>query len=81
MSNKREPLLSEDEIERYAMMYTMPSRYGASRALKYAKGIYEADRAKDAELIQMAVDACSDPHKMSLAGAFLDAAEAAGFKI
>jgi hypothetical protein len=80
MSNKREPPLSDDEIERYAMMYTIPSRYEASRALKYAKGIYEAARAKDAELIQMAVDACSDPHKMSLAGAFLAAAEAAGFK-
>lgn len=31
-------------------------------------------RAKDAELIQMAVDACMDPHKMSLAGKFLAAA-------
>ena len=41
---------------------------------------YEADRAKKDELIQMAVDACSEPHKMSLAGAFLDAAKAAGFK-
>ncbi len=27
---------------------------------------YEAERAKDAELIQMAVNACTDPHKMSL---------------
>ena len=58
MSNtKREPLLSDEEIERYSMMYTIPSRYETARALKYAKGIYEAARAKDAELIQMLVDA------------------------
>jgi len=52
MSTKeREPLLSDDEIERYAMMYTIPTRYEAGRALKYAKAIYEAARAKDAERI------------------------------
>jgi hypothetical protein len=83
MSNKREPLLSDDEIERYAMMYTIPSRYEASRALKYAKGIYEAARAKDAELIQQMVDAL---HSFDPSGLFetsevpLAAAKAAGFK-
>ncbi len=43
------------------------------------RDIYEAARAKDAELIQMAVNACTDPHKMSLSRAFLSAAAAAGF--
>ena len=57
MSTKeREPLLSDEEIEQYAMMYTIPTRYEARRALKYAKAIYEAAGAKDAELIQMAVN-------------------------
>jgi hypothetical protein len=59
MSDKREPLLSDDEIERYAdWMYTIPSRYEASRALKYAKGIYEAARAKDAERIEQLEALC-----------------------
>jgi hypothetical protein len=50
-----------------------------SEALQELRQV-EAARAKDAELIQMAVDACLNPHKMSLASAFLDAAKAAGFK-
>ena len=57
ITKEREPLLSDDEIERYAMMYTIPTRYEAERALKYAKAIYEAARAKDAALIQQLVDA------------------------
>ena len=90
MSNtKREPLLSDEEIERYSMMYTIPSRYETARALKYAKGIYEAARAKDAELIQQLVDdlrilriefgnRVGQTTQIGIAS--LSAAEAAGFK-
>ena len=90
MSNtKQRPLLSDEEIERYSMMYTIPSRYETARALKYAKGIYEAARAKDAELIQQLVDALRnlrDIHEFRvgrepLTGTDeLAAAAAAGFK-
>ena len=54
----RPPLLSDDEIERYSMMYTIPSRYETARALKHAKGIYEAARAKDAERIEQLEALC-----------------------
>lgn len=77
MSNtKREPLLSDVDI-----LYPLTADL---TGIEYAKQMgrregHSAARAKDGELIQMAVDACNDPHKMSLAAKFLDAAKAQGF--
>lgn len=93
MSNtKREPLLSDKALGDLRRMVISdaemdsPARSKGPWLMGFVFGsekvrtIYEAARAKDAELIQMAVDACTDPHKMSLSSAFLAAAEAAGFK-
>ncbi|MFO0447213.1 MAG: hypothetical protein ACK52I_00755 [Pseudomonadota bacterium] len=83
---KREPLLSDDEIERYSMMYTIPIRYEIARALKHAKAIYESARVKDAELIQQLFDALyAEQFVPSLGPSPLTkpaiaAASAAGFK-
>ena len=91
MSNKREPLLSDEQMRG---MVTCGLEYvdeirmvGAVRV----NGWHEAARAKDAELIQMAVDMAhsrayewTDPEfraaLMDTELAFLAAAEAVGFK-
>lgn len=71
---KREPLLSDAEVDAIRT-----SKFSEAIPAFRVRDIYEAARAKDAELIQMAVDACSDPHRMSLAAKFLAAAKVAGF--
>lgn len=67
----RPPLLSDEAIHGPELIIPLGT--------KMVRDMYEAARAKDAELIQMAVNACTDPHKMSLSRAFLSAAAAAGF--
>jgi hypothetical protein len=54
MSTKREPLLSDEQISDMAFLRPPDARelYIADRVCE----AYEASRAKDAELIQMAVD-------------------------
>ena len=75
----REPLLSDEQI--FGDEGPLHKHWrGDVHIAKFFREPYEAARAKDAELIQMAVEACSDPHKMSLGRAFLAAAEDAGFK-
>jgi hypothetical protein len=76
MSNtKREPLLSDEDINDPKLVIPI----GA----KMIRDIYEAARAKDAELIQQLVDAL---HRFDPSGLFetsevpLAAAKAAGFK-
>lgn len=72
---KREPLLSDKDINDPKLVIPL----GA----KMIRDIYEADRAKDAELIQRLVDAL---HSFDPSGLFkksivpLAAAKAAGFK-
>jgi hypothetical protein len=79
MSNKkREPLLSDEEL----MELTYVKEDGR-RPSEQVRDFYEADRAKDAELIQQLVDAL---HRFDPSGLFetsevpLAAAKAAGFK-
>jgi hypothetical protein len=79
MSNtKREPLLSDEDINDPKLVIPL----GA----KMIRDIYEADRAKDAELIQRLVDALHDSwpsHHEDAHTAYyaaVEAAEAAGFK-
>ena len=82
MSNtKREPLLSDDTLYKWSTENILSS--------VRVRDTYEAARAKDAELIQMAVDAMKiicdyaricDEHPFVDGDKFLAAAEAAGFK-
>lgn len=84
MSTKREPLLGDEQISDLAF-----KNEGRAAATRYAMGaevrdFYEAARAKDAELIQMLVNAL-EFERMSLVSCMeskkaLDAAAAAGFK-
>lgn len=86
MITKREPLLSDKLIEH--SVSTLPDngyiRRIAKECFEDARSIYEAARAKDAELIQMLVNAL-EFERMSLVSCMeskkaLDAAAAAGFK-
>jgi hypothetical protein len=92
MSNtKQEPLLSDDAISE-AFVYgplVVDALHGYLSGANHARDIYEAARAKDAELIQHLVDALAnlrDIHQFRvgrepLTGMYeLEAAEAAGFK-
>jgi hypothetical protein len=92
MSNtKREPLLSDDAISE-AFLYgplVVDALHGYLSGANYARDIYEADRAKDAELIQRLVDALENLREIhqewagreALTGMDeLAAAKAAGFK-
>jgi hypothetical protein len=59
MSNKREPLLSDQSI-RETFMYgslILDAEHGFMSGANYARHEYEDARAKDAELIQQLVDA------------------------
>ena len=85
MSNKREPLLSDQSI-RETFMYgslILDAEHGFMSGANYARHEYEDARAKDAELIQQLVDAL---HRFDPSGLFetsevpLAAAKAAGFK-
>jgi hypothetical protein len=61
MSNKREPLLSDNEVD--AFTYTKVLGHPTQSIMeqrwtpRQVRNIYEAARAKDAELIQQLVDA------------------------
>ena len=93
----REPLLSDEDVQHIALGYYTKEQvrkyhsakelYNASYvAIHKARDIYEAARAKDAELIQMAVDLASNTKKWQdgygcdAEDQFLSAAAAAGFK-
>lgn len=77
---KREPLVSDEFLASYTLMSDdWPDGPSGPVTPTEVRNIYEAAIDKQAELIQMAVDACTDPHKMSLAAKFLDAAKAEGF--
>lgn len=97
MSNtKREPLLSDDAIETYADNWnegvrgiTIAHRVILVEGMDRARTIYEAARAKDAELIQMLVDGLhkvatladvDTDDRSTIARDPLYAAEVAGFK-
>jgi hypothetical protein len=86
MSNKREPLLSDEEL----MELTYVKEDGR-RPSEQVRDFYEAARAKDAELIQRLVDEVAEWMQPNLDERFrgeqwheskriLDDAEAAGFK-
>ena len=83
MSTKREPLLSEYELQNRTAEYgheVWGPYWNRDRVIAH----YEAARAKDAELIQMLVNAL-EFERMSLVSCMeskkaLDAAAAAGFK-
>lgn len=86
MSNKREPLLSDEFLGTLAADPEWPDGPKWYPSATQVRNTYEAARAKDAELIQQLVDAL---HKCTVArpsvdGQFvfatIDAAEAAGFK-
>lgn len=92
---QRPPLLSDDEMQGVALGYytkehvkkyrSAKEMYNASYvAVHKIRDIYEAERAKDAELIQQLVDGLHF-ERMSLVSCMesqkaLDAAAAAGFK-
>jgi hypothetical protein len=90
-NTKRNPLLSDDAISE-AFLYgpfVPDALHGYRSGANYARDIYEAARAKDAELIQQLVDALAnlrDIHEFRvgrepLTGMDeLEAAAAAGFK-
>lgn len=87
MSNtKRQPLLSDEKMEAMLLsdvvckrvaddkMQSEATGYGLAMGGGIVREVYEAARAKDAELIQQLVDA------LKAEGVELDAATAAGFK-
>ena len=90
MSNtKREPLISDEELDRICEFHPYHAQLYAKRSAMAVNALHEAARAKDAELIQMLVDALAnlrDIHQFRvgrepLTGTDeLAAAEAAGFK-
>ena len=83
MSNKREPLLSDDALVELTYV-----KEDGRRPSEQVRDFYEAARAKDAELIQRLVDALDGLVEdrggiilaMRRSHKALDAAEAAGFK-
>jgi hypothetical protein len=92
MSNtKREPLLSDEELDRICEFHPYHAQLYAKRSAMAVNGLHEDARAKDAELIQQLVDEVSEWMQPNLDERFrgeqwheskriLDAAEAAGFK-
>lgn len=57
MSNtKREPLLSDEELDRICEFHPYHAQLYAKRSAMAVNALYEAARAKDAELIQRLVD-------------------------
>jgi hypothetical protein len=85
MSNKREPLLSDDELMGEPSPYTRGWYPNAMRS-KQVRDHYEAARAKDAELIQQLVDGVIGVYWMrpeaskKLMTELLATAAAAGYK-
>ncbi len=57
MTTKREPLLSDADIDTLKA-----GRFELGLGMKHAREVYEAARAKDAELIQMLVNALRPLH-------------------
>lgn len=57
MSNtKREPLLSDEELDRICEFHPYHAQLYAKRSAMAVNALHEAARTKDAELIQMLVD-------------------------
>ena len=57
MSNKREPLLSDEQLDEICEVHPYSAQLYAKRSAIAVNTIHEAARANDAELIQQLVDA------------------------
>jgi hypothetical protein len=57
MSNKREPLLSDEQLDEICEVHPYSAQLYAKRSAIAVDAIHEAARAKDAELIQRLLNA------------------------